>query len=119
MDLGGAASVDQLMLVTAGVRRLPVSGPRETSGEGRRWPEGVCAGALKEGPRGEAAFAGRTWGRARRVLSPEVAFGDPDSSVTSRSLEGGRAQRGRPCGEGLRARAAPGAPCPGLFQHRL
>lgn len=57
MDVGDAASVDQLMLVTAGVQCLPGSGPPKTPGEGRGWRAGVCAGALKEvfgwGPSGQ------------------------------------------------------------------
>ena len=62
MGAGVAASVDQLTLVTPVSGAFLSPGLGRPRGEGRRWPEAVCAGARREGPRGEASFVRRTPG---------------------------------------------------------
>lgn len=114
--------MDQLMLVTAGVRCLPVSGPPKTRGgktvvgkEGvcRGFEGGVRLGAVRQGPQGrgqgkEASFARRTG------VGTEDSPGCRDVEVTFRDLDGiaspeaggwaaGR-RGGAPCREGLRMR---------------
>lgn len=80
---------------------------------------GVCR-RPEGGPQGrEASFARRTrgGGRVQRVPGWKSRSGTPTAASCPRSPAGGRAQRGGPCREGQRVRAALGAPCPGPFQH--
>ena len=74
-----------------------------------RLPEG--------GPQGRGLLCQKDTGRAQRVPGRKPRLGTPTAAPCPRSLEGGRAQHGGPCREGLRVRVAPGAPCPGPFQH--